>query len=87
VINIDGLTIDLGTLGGPNSWRNQRSGEAVGKAETSVPDPNGEDVCGFGTKLTCRPLLCQNGKMSALPTLGGNNGQSSAINSLSMANY
>jgi probable HAF family extracellular repeat protein len=83
-INIDGLKIDLGTLGGPNSWMNwggiNDRGEAVGMAETSVPDPDGEDLCGFGTGLTCRPFLWQNGHMSALPTLGGNNGQASDIN-------
>jgi probable HAF family extracellular repeat protein len=84
VINIEGSKIDLGTLGGPNSWINYNGindpGEAVGLAETSVPDPNGEDVCGFGTHLTCSPFLWRNGHMSALPTLGGNNGQASAIN-------
>ncbi|HEV3040187.1 MAG TPA: hypothetical protein VHA33_20655, partial [Candidatus Angelobacter sp.] len=57
VLNIHGLKIDLGTLGGTNSWINYGGlndrGEAVGMAETSVPDPDGEDVCGFGTKLTC----------------------------------
>ncbi len=84
VIDVDGLKTDLGTLGGPNSWMmwgeiNDR-GEVVGFSETSVPDPNGEDVCGFGTHLTCRPFVWQNGHMSALPTLGGNNGQASAIN-------
>jgi probable HAF family extracellular repeat protein len=84
VINIDGFKIDLGTLGGPNSWINYNGindpGEAVGYAETSVPDPNGEDICAFGTHLTCHPFLWQDGHMSALPTLGGNNGQASAIN-------
>jgi probable HAF family extracellular repeat protein len=56
-------------------------GEVVGFSETDVPDPNGEDICGFGTHLTCRPFFWQNGHMSALPTLGGNNGQASGINS------
>jgi probable HAF family extracellular repeat protein len=83
-IDIDGLKIDLGTLGGPNSWMNwgqiNERGEVVGMAETSVPDPDGEDVCGFGTGLTCSPFLWQKGHMSALPTVGGNNGQASAIN-------
>jgi probable HAF family extracellular repeat protein len=83
-VNIDGLKIDLGTLGGPNSWMNwgqiNERGATVGYAETSVPDPDGEDVCGFGTGLTCRPFLWQNGHMSALPTVGGNNGQASGIN-------
>jgi len=86
VINIDGLNIDLGTLGKPdgNSWINwggiNERGEAVGMSETAVPDPDGEDVCGFGTQLTCVPFLWRNGHMSALPTVGGNNGQASAIN-------
>jgi hypothetical protein len=70
-INADGFTLDLGTLGGPNSWDNpfggeiNDRGEAVGYSETSVPDPDGEDVCGFGTDLTCRPFLWQNYHMSA----------------------
>jgi probable HAF family extracellular repeat protein len=86
VINVDGLNIDLGTLGKPdgNSWINwggiNERGDAVGMSETGVPDPDGEDVCGFGTKLTCVPFLWRNGHMSALPTVGGNNGQASAIN-------
>lgn len=86
VINRDGLTIDLGTLGRPdrNSWMNwggiNDRGEAVGMAETDVPDPDGEDACGFGTGQTCRPFLWQNDHMSALLTLGGNNGSASAIN-------
>jgi probable HAF family extracellular repeat protein len=86
VLSIYGFNIDLGTLGKPdaNSWINwggvNNRGEAVGQSETANPDPNGEDLCGFGTHLTCVPFLWRNGHMSALPTLGGNNGQASAIN-------
>jgi len=84
LIDIDGFKLDLGTLGGSNSWMNwgeiNDRGQVVGDSETAVLDPNGEDICGFGTHLTCRPFLWQNGHMSALPTLGGNNGQASAIN-------
>ena len=92
VIDADGAKADLGTLGGPNSWMMWGEindfGQIVGFSETAAPDPNGEDICGFGTHLTCRPFLWQPkigapptvGKMSALPTLGGNNGQASAIN-------
>ena len=84
VISIYGFNIDLGTLGGKNSWTNYGGindrGEAVGFSETSVPDPDGEDMCAFGTKLTCRPFFWRHGDMMALPTLGGNNGQASAIN-------
>jgi probable HAF family extracellular repeat protein len=83
-ITIGELKLPLGTLGGPNSSINWNGindpGQAVGMSETSVPDPNGEDLCLFGTHLTCLPFLWQNGVMSALPTLGGNNGQASAIN-------
>jgi probable HAF family extracellular repeat protein len=83
-ISLGQLNLELGTLGGKNSsinWNgiNDRE-EAVGMSETSVPDPTGEDLCGFGTHLICLPFLWQNGVMSALPTVGGNNGQASAIN-------
>jgi len=84
LIDVNGFKLDLGTLGGSNSWMNwgeiNDRGQVVGDSETAVLDPNGEDICGFGTHLTCRPFLWQNGHMSALPTLGGNNGQASAIN-------
>jgi len=82
--DIDGLKFDLGTLGGTNTSSNWGEindfGEVVGFSETAVPDPNGEDICGFGTHLTCRPFLSQFLHMRALPTLGGNNGQASSIN-------
>jgi probable HAF family extracellular repeat protein len=88
-ISIGDLNIPLGTLGGKNSSINWNGindpGEAVGMSETSVPDPNGEDICGFGTHLTCSPFLWQNGILKALPTLGGNNGQASAINNSKQA--
>jgi probable HAF family extracellular repeat protein len=83
-LGIDGFKIDLGTLGGQNSWMNWGQindfGQIVGYSETDVPDPNGEDICGFGTHLTCRPFLWQYFHLRALPTLGGNNGQASGIN-------
>jgi len=84
-----GVMTDLGTLGGPNSGFNflslnglgpSESGQVVGQAETSTPDPNGEDFCGFGTHLICLPFLWQKGVMTPLPTLGGNNGIASGIN-------
>jgi probable HAF family extracellular repeat protein len=86
VISFYGFNIDLGTLGKPdgNSWINWGGindlGEAVGMSETADLDPNGEDLCGFGTHLTCVPFLWRAGHMSSLPTAGGNNGQASAIN-------
>src|SRR5580658_9079327 len=83
-VSIGELNLPLGTLGGKNSsinWNgiNDRE-DSVGMSETSVLDPNGEDLCGFGTHASCLPFLWQNGVMRALPTLGGINGQASAIN-------
>src|SRR5258708_26290121 len=84
-LNIDGRNIDLGTLGKPdgNSWINwggiNDRGEAVGMSETADLDPNGEDVCGFGTGLTWLPFLWHNCHMSALPTVCGNNGHARDI--------
>ena len=84
LIDAGGFKFDLGTLGGQNSWMNWGEindfGQIVGYSETAVPDPNGEDICAFGTHLTCRPFLWQFFHMIALPTLGGNNGEASAIN-------
>jgi probable HAF family extracellular repeat protein len=85
-----GKMIDLGKHGlqGPNSqaFGVNGFGEAVGEAQTTTPDPNGEDFCGFkalglsSSGTTCVPFLWQNGVMSALPTLGGNNGWANRIN-------
>ena len=61
LLGVDGVKIDLGTLGGANSWMNwgqiNDHAQIVGFSETNVPDPDGEDVCGFGTGKTCRPFL------------------------------
>jgi probable HAF family extracellular repeat protein len=80
---LEGLKGDIGApgLGGPNSiaFGDNERFQATGEAETSTPDPNGEDFCGFGTHLTCLPFLWQDGKMLQLPTLGGNNGAANAI--------
>jgi probable HAF family extracellular repeat protein len=79
-----GLMTDLGTLGGPNSfasWRLNERGEIGGTAETTAPDPLGEDFCGFGTHLICLPTLWQKGVPNPLPTLGGNNGFAAGVNS------
>jgi probable HAF family extracellular repeat protein len=69
-------------LGGPNNGTfgvNER-GEASGQAETSAKDPNNENFCGYGTGLKCLPFLWQDGVMTQLPTLGGNNGTVGGIN-------
>jgi len=79
-----GVMTDLGTLGGPNSsgsFRPNESDKVGGGADTSTPDPLGEDFCGFGTNLICLPFLWQKGVMIPLPTLGGNNGFAAGVNS------
>ncbi len=78
-------TIDLGTLGGPNSavfqYNHGRPGQFVGWSETSAIDPNDENFCGLGTSHICLGFSWQNGKMRSLPTLGGNNDNANDVNS------
>ena len=79
----NGVMTDLGTLGGPNSAAYEGPTEALqagGLAETSTPDPNGEDFCGYGDNLICLGFSWQNGVMTPLDTLGGNNAQGGGIN-------
>jgi probable HAF family extracellular repeat protein len=81
---------DLATpgLGGQNSvaYSANEFGQAVGQAETSTPDPNGEDFCGFkalgqpAAGTTCLPFLWQYAVMTPLPTLGGSNGTALMVN-------
>ena len=74
-----GVMTDLGALaGGPYSaaFSINDNDEVVGLSETSVPDP--ENTC--GDSLVCLPVLWRDGVITALPTLGGINGQASAIN-------
>jgi probable HAF family extracellular repeat protein len=80
-----GVITDLGTLGGPNSNQGflNDQGAVSGFSDTSTPDPNGEDFCGFGTNLICLPFVWQKGVMTALPLLGGNNGSAGGINNRS----
>jgi probable HAF family extracellular repeat protein len=73
---------DLGTLAGsatlPSSgaFSINDNDEIVGYSETSVPDP--QNTC--GDSLVCLPILWRDGVITALPTLGGTDGQASAIN-------
>jgi probable HAF family extracellular repeat protein len=74
-----GLVIDIGKPGlkGPNSvaYGINDFGLVVGQAETPTKDPNNENFCGYGDGLECLPFRWQYGVMTALPLLGGNNGQ------------
>jgi probable HAF family extracellular repeat protein len=78
----EGVTTDLGTLGGPNSnsFGLSKRGQVVGKAETSTPDPLGEDFCFHHTNLICLPFVWQNGVMTPLPILGGHNATAFDVN-------
>jgi probable HAF family extracellular repeat protein len=69
-------------LGEPNSVAYSVNvwGQAVGQADTQIPDPNGEDFCG-STALglthsgnTCVPFLWRDGTMVALPRLRNSEG-------------
>ncbi len=85
----NGSIIDLGTLGGPSSAVGQvnEHGLILGVSETADIDPLGEN---WGTLLDCnvvtgtpcqgyqnitRAVIWQDGVISPLPTLGGNNAQ------------
>ncbi|MGA8574441.1 MAG: hypothetical protein WB609_01980 [Candidatus Cybelea sp.] len=74
--------IDLGTLGGQDSESTEVNDLNVvaGYAETSTADPLVEDFCGDGTNLICSATLWRDGKIFALPTFGGNNGEAQSIN-------
>jgi probable HAF family extracellular repeat protein len=87
VLWFEGLKFDIGIpgLGGPNSaaFGVNRFAQAVGQAETT--DTNGEDFCGFNSygfasSTACRPFLWQDGVMTKLPMLGGENGFANMIN-------
>ena len=86
----DGAILDLGTLGGPHSsvvWPGLNDQEVVvGIAETADLDPLGEEwsCTAFFPTVTghiCLAFVWENGAMHALPTLGGNQGFATAVNS------
>jgi probable HAF family extracellular repeat protein len=89
----DGVMTDLGTLGGPNSSVasavKDEIGLIVGFAQTATVDPLGEfwGATYFCTALNClgwqylqRGFVWQNGVMTALSTLGGNNNGALGVN-------
>lgn len=72
---------NLGTLGGKNSAASgvNAGGEAAIGSEIGQQDPDGEDVCAFGTHAQCRAALWNGRQLIPLPGLpGGRN--SFAIN-------
>lgn len=95
VLWLYGYPINLGTLGGPNSsvlWPGLNNlGEVVGISDTAATDPYGESwscgafLPGSHAGHTCVAFLWQRGRMTALPTLGGNNGFGTGINNRGQA--
>jgi probable HAF family extracellular repeat protein len=86
----NGNAVSLGTLGGPNSavaWPNRNQlGVLVGIAETAQTQPLGEEWSCYAAVFfvadnhVCRGFVWQNGSMSDLPTLGGDNGFATGVN-------
>jgi probable HAF family extracellular repeat protein len=92
----DGVMTDLGTLGGPNSSVGfpikNNHGLIVGGAQGPKTDPE-QWGSGYGCFATA-PYVCtgyqyqqfgflwQNGVMTKLPTLGGNNSDAAGVNNL-----
>ena len=73
--------IDLGWPGG-NAFAigpNNR-GQVSALTETSEPDPNNEDLCGFGTHRICVASVWQRGVWTRLPSLGGLNAEAANLN-------
>ena len=69
-------------LGGPNSYASGITpyGRVAGVAESSNLDPYNENFCDYFTGLQCRPFAWQQGVMTPLHLLGGNNGQAGPLN-------
>jgi probable HAF family extracellular repeat protein len=88
---LNGFRFDLGTLGGPNSnvaWPvKNTSGLIAGIAQTTTPQPRGEtwscrSFFAFPTRAvaTCLGVVWEEGRIRALPTLGGDNGFATGAN-------
>lgn len=89
-----GNVTDLGTLGGASSgveWPVKNNhGLIVGISETNVVDQLAEQGFSCGAFLdmhghTCLPFLWNNGSLTPLPLLGGNNGFATGINNGGLA--
>ena len=86
VLWVAGRPVDIAgrTRGGLNSgaFGINEWGQVSMQVETSTPDPNGEDFCGYRTNLTCRAARWQLGVLTRLRTLGGSNATAGNINNV-----
>jgi probable HAF family extracellular repeat protein len=85
----DGRVVDLGTLGGQNSavaFPSHSDRFVSGAAETGDVNPDGEGwscnafFVGPPTHHNCVGFIWEEGRLSALPTLGGHNGFAAGSN-------
>lgn len=81
--------IDLGTLGGPVSYEPDNgegnrvlsnSGVVASSADTTVPDPQAPDFCFNPDCFLAHVVRWENGVLTDLGALAGNNSKASAIN-------
>ena len=75
---VEGLTTDLGTLGGPNSggdqgghFRPNRRGQVPGFGQTTTLDPRGFGCAFPPPPFICLPFIWEDGVKTTLPKLGG----------------
>src|SRR5580658_10178839 len=68
VLWLYGLTLPLGTLGGPNSSVpfpiTDDRGVIAGMSDLSKTDPNGENFCAFSSGFECAAFWWENGTMT-----------------------
>jgi probable HAF family extracellular repeat protein len=85
VLWVAGKIVDISKpgLGGDNSGAlgTIPDGMVAGTAESADADPFNENFCDLFSGLDCLPYVWANGQMTALPLLGGNNGQGGPVNS------
>jgi probable HAF family extracellular repeat protein len=69
----DGALVDLGTLGGNESWANaiNNKGQVVGQATNTTPDPYAQFFNPYPSATQWRAVIWQGGRVHDLGTLGG----------------